>query len=62
VLFSAACALGAYIAKCPQEVSRSLVKLGLYYGMAFQIKDDINNYTKLSTRRINLSATIFWKG
>lgn len=46
VLFSAACALGAYIAKCPQEVSRSLVKLGLYYGMAFQIKDDINNYTK----------------
>ncbi|HOM01708.1 MAG TPA: polyprenyl synthetase family protein [Acetivibrio sp.] len=46
VLFGSACALGADIAKCPEKISRSLVKFGLYYGMAFQIKDDINNYTK----------------
>lgn len=46
VLFSSACALGADIAKCPEKISRSLVKFGFYYGMAFQIKDDINNYTK----------------
>ncbi|HHV29044.1 polyprenyl synthetase family protein [Acetivibrio mesophilus] len=46
VLFGAACALGADIANCSQKVAKSLIKFGFYYGMAFQIKDDINNYTK----------------
>lgn len=46
VLFSSACALGADISNCPKKISRSLIRFGFYYGMAFQIKDDINNYTK----------------
>lgn len=43
VLFSSACVLGADISKCSRRVSRNLSKFGLYYGIAFQIKDDIDN-------------------
>jgi heptaprenyl diphosphate synthase len=44
VLFGAACAIGANIAGCPETVIKSLAKFGLYYGMAFQIRDDINDF------------------
>jgi heptaprenyl diphosphate synthase len=44
VLFSAACGLGAYLGKCSPAVVRRLTKFGFYYGMAFQIRDDLNDF------------------
>lgn len=44
ILFGAACGIGAQIAECPREVSSKLAKFGLYYGTAFQIRDDINDF------------------
>lgn len=44
ILFSASCALGAYLGKCNPSVTRSLSKFGFYYGMAFQIRDDLNDF------------------
>ncbi|MCX7749530.1 MAG: polyprenyl synthetase family protein [Clostridia bacterium] len=44
VLFSSACSLGAFLGKCPLKVTRGLAKFGFYYGMAFQIRDDLNDY------------------
>lgn len=44
ILFGAACALGAYICSCSEDVVRNLAKFGLSYGMAFQIKDDLNDF------------------
>lgn len=43
-LFAASCGLGAYLAKCPVQTSKELAKFGYYYGMAFQMRDDINDY------------------
>jgi heptaprenyl diphosphate synthase len=43
VLFGAACGLGAYGAECPEDISTRLSKFGVYYGMAFQIRDDLND-------------------
>jgi len=43
VLFGAACSLGAYLSKCSVGVSKNLAKFGFYYGMAFQIRDDLND-------------------
>lgn len=45
VLFSAACALGADMAGCPEKTIKSLARFGLYYGIAFQIRDDIYDFT-----------------
>jgi len=42
-LFASACGLGADTAGCPKDVLRLLTKFGLYFGMAFQIRDDIND-------------------
>jgi heptaprenyl diphosphate synthase len=44
VLYSAACGLGAYLSKCPIKVVRKLSRFGLYYGIAFQIRDDLNDF------------------
>lgn len=44
VLFGAACAIGGGIAECPNQTVRALTKFGISYGMAFQIKDDLNDY------------------
>ena len=44
VLFAAACGLGAMVSDCPLGVSRDLAKYGLCYGMAFQIRDDLNDF------------------
>ena len=43
VMFGAACALGADLSKCSEIIRKNLVRFGLYYGIAFQIKDDLNN-------------------
>lgn len=43
VLFSSACALGAGIAHCPAHVRRTLARFGYYFGVAFQIRDDLND-------------------
>lgn len=45
-MFSFSCGEGAFISKCPQKYWRNLVKFGFYYGMAFQIQDDILNLTE----------------
>lgn len=44
VLFSASCAAGAFSAGCSKGTIRQLYKFGLNYGMAFQIRDDLNDY------------------
>ncbi|NSW90829.1 MAG: polyprenyl synthetase family protein [Firmicutes bacterium] len=44
VLFSAACALGADSAECHSHIVKTLTRFGFYYGMAFQIRDDINDF------------------
>jgi len=40
-LFSMSCHLGAVLGKCERSVIRNLSRYGYYYGMAFQIRDDI---------------------
>ncbi|HHW32216.1 MAG TPA: polyprenyl synthetase family protein [Clostridiaceae bacterium] len=44
ILFAAACAMGAYISGCSDEITRILAKFGMSYGIAFQIRDDINDF------------------
>ncbi|MDF2524880.1 MAG: trans-hexaprenyltranstransferase [Clostridiales bacterium] len=44
VLFAVCCGVGAHAAGCPDSFRRSLVKFGLSYGSAFQIRDDLNDY------------------
>jgi len=44
ILFGAACGLGAEISGCPADIVRNLAHFGINYGMAFQIKDDLNDY------------------
>lgn len=50
ILFGAACGMGSYIGECPREVSLKLAKFGMYYGMAFQIRDDINDYVSSESK------------
>lgn len=51
ILFAAACAMGASIAECPDNIVRDLTRFGLFYGMAFQIRDDLNDF--LSTPSVS---------
>lgn len=44
-LFAFSCSEGAFLSKCSKEHIRRLTKLGYYYGMAFQIQDDILDLT-----------------
>ena len=44
VLFGATCGLGASLAKCQVQIGKDLARFGLYYGMAFQIKDDLHDF------------------
>jgi heptaprenyl diphosphate synthase len=44
ILFGAACGLGAEISDCSADIVRNLTQFGINYGMAFQIKDDLNDY------------------
>lgn len=44
VFFGAACAIGAQSAGCSRELIKTLSRFGFYYGMAFQIRDDINDF------------------
>lgn len=45
-MFSYSCAEGAFLSKTPEKFVRNLAKFGFYYGMAFQIQDDILNLTQ----------------
>lgn len=45
-LFAFSCSEGAFLSKCREEHLRSLAKFGYYFGMAFQVKDDILNLTE----------------
>lgn len=42
-LFAFSCGEGAYLSGCNEKVQRNLVKFGFYFGMAFQMYDDILN-------------------
>lgn len=44
-LFSFACGEGAFLSNCDHSYQRNLIKFGFYYGMAFQMYDDILNLT-----------------
>lgn len=44
VLFGAACVLGADSAGCDHELSKKLARFGYYYGIAFQIRDDMLDF------------------
>lgn len=44
VLFGASCVLGADSAGCPQELSKKLARFGFYFGIAFQIRDDMLDF------------------
>jgi octaprenyl-diphosphate synthase len=45
VLMSAACTCGAIISQAGEEVEQSLAKFGLHMGIAFQLMDDVLDYT-----------------
>jgi heptaprenyl diphosphate synthase len=44
VLFAAACGMGAYLSKCNTNIIKLLTRFGMYYGIAFQIRDDLNDF------------------
>jgi octaprenyl-diphosphate synthase len=44
-LFSAACVLGASLSGCTQETISAMDRFGLHLGLAFQIADDILDFT-----------------
>ncbi len=44
VLFASACSVGSHLAKCSVPVCKNLTRFGFCYGMAFQIRDDLNNF------------------
>jgi len=44
-LFAFSCGEGAFLSGCDEKVQRNLVKFGFYFGMAFQMYDDILNLT-----------------
>jgi len=44
VLFGASCVLGADSAGCAPELSKKLARFGYYYGIAFQIRDDMLDF------------------
>lgn len=45
-MFTFSCGEGVFLSECPVKFRRNLVKFGFYYGMAFQIQDDIQNLTE----------------
>ena len=45
VLFGAACAIGAIANDCDNEIIESARNFGINYGIAYQIKDDLLDYT-----------------
>lgn len=44
-LFELSCYLGSKISKCDEEVSRRLRRIGYYFGLTFQITDDVLDFT-----------------
>lgn len=42
-LFAFSCGEGAFLSDCEKNLQRNLIKFGFYYGMAFQMYDDILN-------------------
>jgi octaprenyl-diphosphate synthase len=44
-LFAAACEVTGYLAQKPQETCNQLRRLGLHLGLAFQLQDDLLDYT-----------------
>lgn len=44
ILFGASCLLGAQASECGEDVAKNLAKFGFYFGMAFQIRDDLADF------------------
>ncbi|ANX02408.1 heptaprenyl diphosphate synthase [Thermoclostridium stercorarium subsp. leptospartum DSM 9219] len=42
-LFAFSCGEGAFLSGCDEKVQKNLVKFGFYFGMAFQMYDDVMN-------------------
>ncbi|WP_458412690.1 heptaprenyl diphosphate synthase component II [Schinkia sp. CFF1] len=45
ILIAVSCELGAIVSEAPVEIQRKLYRFGYYVGMAFQITDDILDFT-----------------
>ncbi len=45
-LFAASCSLGAYAAGCDDKTIKILARFGMSYGMAFQLRDDLIDFTE----------------
>ncbi len=50
VLFAACCAVGSHTAGLSEEAVRHAARFGVYYGIAFQIKDDLLDLTEHPSR------------
>lgn len=50
VLFAACCAVGSHMAGLPEETVKLAARFGAYYGIAFQIKDDLLDMTEHPSR------------
>ncbi len=50
VLFAACCAVGSHIGGLPEEAVKHAARFGTYYGIAFQIKDDLLDLTEHPSR------------
>ncbi len=50
VLFAACCAVGSHIGGLPDEAVKHAARFGAYYGIAFQIKDDLLDFTEHPSR------------
>lgn len=44
ILFAASCILGAQASECGDDTTKRLARFGFYFGMAFQIKDDLLDF------------------
>jgi heptaprenyl diphosphate synthase len=50
VLFAACCAVGSHLGGLPEQSVKHAVRFGAYYGIAFQIKDDLLDMTEYPSR------------
>ena len=62
VLFSLNCYVGASCAKCGQQIVHALSKFGMNMGMAFQITDDILDFTGKSSEMGKPASNDFTQG
>jgi octaprenyl-diphosphate synthase len=62
VLFQGACKVGALIARAPKPRCRALADYGLHLGMAFQMADDLLDYTQSTNNLGKMAGTDLLEG